>query len=522
MEDAAGIAHQSVVKPTMALPSYYAKKRRNKYIAIALMILSLLALTSIFGGYVMVRAEPLPSVETAKNPKEIPPPVFLFAITGGPGDLALNKPLDVAIHPNGNVYVTTSGPKFGTGRIEVFRPNGTYMFSFDKIDNNKKLVAPQYIAINAAGDVYVSDKRFRSVYIFGTDGTFKKKFKPDNKDDFTWIPLAMTFDKAGNLYVTDVGTVHRVLVFDKKGKLVRQIGTIGMIAKQGQMPGKFYFPNGIFIDTDGKIYVADSNNRRIQVFSDKGKYERIIETAGLPRGIAIDGSSRLYVVDALGHDVSVYKKTTKKGPVLTVFGGQGLQLGQMLFPNGLTLDKSQLRIFIADRENDRVDVFEWPDNEQSIAAPIRKGLSLAGLLIPFGLLLGMLFGRRRRFFADRQFMSNIVKHNHLVDLKNNTKRVFVAPATFEAFKGYKYGDLSAGDIMVQVTPGEAASKAVQKAHDLDEETAKIFAAAHRGIIKPRILAETEQAHLAALDLNMESMDHDLFAEMYNLPRTPKR
>ena len=513
---------KSVVLPTMALPRYYARKRRNKLIAIALMTIALLSLISIFGAYVSVRAEPLPKIEQAAKGQTLPPPGFLFAITGGPGDLALKKPLDVAIHPNGNIYVTTSTQKFGVGRIEVFQPNGTYMFSFDTIDKDQKLKAPNCIAASPSGDVYVSDKRLKTIFIFGANGTFKKRFVPDNNSDFAWVPMAMTFDSKGKLYVTDVGLIHRVLVFSKSGKLEREIGTMAMATKKGQFPGRFYFPNGVLVDRDGKIFVADSNNRRVQVFSSTGKFERIVETTGLPRGIAVDAKNRLYVVDALGHDVSVFKKGTKNGPVLTVFGGQGVQLGQMLYPNGLRLSGNQRRIFVADRENNRVDVFEWPESEVSLLEPAKKAIPLAGLLIPLGLLLGAIVGRRRRFFADRQFMSNIVRYNHLSDLQNNVKKVFVAPETYEYFKGYQEGDVKAADLMVRVNPDETAIKLNQKTHQLDEETAVIFAGAQRGITRPRILAETEAAHKAALELNMESMDHDLFAEFNNLPLKVKK
>ncbi len=517
MDNIIGNTPKSVVKPTMALPSYYAKKRRNKAIAIGLMILSILALTGIFGSYVMVRADPLPQIELAKKASELPPPVFVFAINGGPGDLALKKPLGVAIHPNGNVYVTSSMQNYGAGRVEAFTPTGTYLFAFDKIKDGT-LRAPVDVAVNSKGQVYVSDNRHKAVYVFSETGKFIKQFVPNNDPDFKWSPVGLAFDAKNNLYVTDVFSDHRVLVFSPDGAIKLNFGTTATIAKKGEYPGKFFFPNDVFIDRDGKIFVSDSNNRRIQVFSPKGKFERLIETAGLPRGITIDAKNRIYVVDALGHDVSVYKKTTKSGPVLTVFGGMGIQLGQMLYPNGLTISADGRRLFVADRENNRVDVFEWPDNEVSAFAPIKKAIPLAGLLIPFGLLLAAVFGRRRKFFADRQFMSNIVRYDHLADLKNNVKKVFVAPETFEYFKGYKEGDLSAADLMVQVKPDDSAIKFNQKTHKLDEETAVIFAGAQRGIVKPRILAETEAAHVAALELNMESMDHDLFVELNNLPK----
>lgn len=517
-----GIEAQSVVKPTMELPSYYARKRRRKLIAVGLMLLALLALLFVSLSYFLNRTEPLPTVTSKKaKAQTLPPPLIVYAISGGPGDLALKQPLSVAIHPNGNVYVTSRTAKYAVGRIEVFTPTGTYLFTFNKIKGGT-LGAPVDIAINSKGQVYISDNRKKAVFVFSTTGKFIKQFFPNNDTAFEWSPMGLAFDARDNLYVTDLYNEHRVLAFSPSGKMKLNIGTSASVNKKGEYPGKFFFPNEVFVDRDRKIYVADSNNRRIQVFSETGKFIRLIETAGLPRGIAIDAKNRLYVVDALGHDVSVYKKTTKSGPVLTVFGGMGIQLGQMLYPNYLALNKSGRRIYVADRENNRVDVFEWPDTEQPIIGPAKKLIPLAGVLLPLFLLLAYLLGRRRRFFADKYFIANIVTHNHLTDLKKKTKKVFVSIATYELFKDYVEGDLKGSDVLVEIDPDPEAVKAIMKKYDLDEETAILFAGAQRGLKKPRILAETKDAHLTALDMKMESMDHKLFVDTYDLAKKPEK
>ena len=68
----------------------------------------------------------------------------------------------------------------------------------------------------------------------------------------------------------------------------------------------FYFPNGVAVAKDGRVFVADGDNRRIQVFDDKGEFKQFIDTSGVPRGLAIDAKHRLYVVDALAHTVDLY------------------------------------------------------------------------------------------------------------------------------------------------------------------------------------------------------------------------
>lgn len=513
------INKESLVRPTMALASYFAKRKRTKMLMIALIMLGLAALLWMWSDFYSVRAEPLPDIQVGATEDTIAPPAILFAISGGPGELALNKPLDVALHPNGNIYVTTGTEKYGQGRVEVFAPSGEFQFTFSAAADGI-LQAPQSIAINSDGNVYVSDKRRKAIFVFTEKGKFISELKPNGDKEYKWDPMGLAFDKSDNLYVTDTYADHQVIVLTRTGKLKLKFGSTASAGKKGEYLGKFFFPNDVTVDNDNKnIYVADSNNRRVQVFSAEGKYLRVIETAGLPRGIFVDTNARLYVVDALGHDVSVFKKTAPTEPTaMTVFGGQGVELGQMLYPNGMTAEKDGRRVYVADRENDRIDVFEWPAGTQSVGSAVGKAIPLAGLLIPFGLMLTVLFGRRRRYFADRHFLDNVVEHNHLADLAKKTKKVFVAPDVFEAFKGYQEGELKAADVLTVIDPDDAAVNAASKTHNLAPEVATLFAGAQRGMVKPRILTEIKEAHLAALDRNIESMDHDLFTEYFRIPK----
>jgi len=75
-------------------------------------------------------------------------------------------------------------------------------------------------------------------------------------------------DKKGNIYVVDWGKKH-VQVFDNKGEYIHTIG------RQGQGPGEFGSPDGVFInDLNGEIYVPDGFS--IEVFSATGDYKRTI------------------------------------------------------------------------------------------------------------------------------------------------------------------------------------------------------------------------------------------------------
>ncbi len=483
--------------------------------ALILLLLSLITVALLFISYFFTREEPLPSSEKVEKGK-IQPPQFLFVITGGPGELQLKKPLDVKISPkNGRVYVTTRYQKYGKGRVEVFTPDGAYLYSFEDIGGGQTLRNPVYLAINAQGNVYVSDTRLKNVYIFSPEGKFIKKFVPNGDPDFEWNPLALTFDKKGYLYASNTYMDHEIVVFDANGKLKFRFGKRRYTLAKGQYKGDFYFPNGIVVDRDGRMFIADSNNRRVQVFSPQGKLIYIVESGGNPRGIAVDSHNRLYAVDALGHDVSVIRKTDRKGVAICIFGEQGVDFGQFQYPNGMGLDKAERRIYVTDRENDRVQVWGWPITG-GVSVPVRRGIAAGALAIPPIMLLLWLFMRRRRIYACNEFMEQIIDNQQLIQLSNKVRKVFVAPETYESLKGYVEGDLEIADVMRPIKIDETSIKSMEENQGLNHELATIFARARKGWKKPRILSEQDDTHIVAQKLGIESMDHELFVEQYSI------
>jgi len=91
---------------------------------------------------------------------------------------------------------------------------------------------------------------------------------PDQNLAF-YIPVNITLDAAGNMYVLDSGN-HRIQKFDPAGKYLATIG------RQGQGPGEFLYPSWLSVDAQGLIYVSDPNNNRVQVLTPEGKDHKTI------------------------------------------------------------------------------------------------------------------------------------------------------------------------------------------------------------------------------------------------------
>jgi len=293
---------------------------------------------------------PLPDIwyTTAPLPVRDSPPAYLFSIYD------IDKPLGVAVDPAGQrICVTQTG---GDCNTLVYDSEGNHMLTLAPPGTTPAERAPSYTVIDQIGTVYVSDRMRHTIDMYNDEGAYLGTFTTDNGSDMSWSPLGLAFDSSWNLFVTDLtDTKHRVMVFNPSGELVLEFG------QSGQVEGSFSFPNDVAVDGSGQIFVADSNNMRIQGFSSQGTFIGGFssggeEQVGFPRGIDIEGNY-LYVVDTFDHKVKVFDIEMGMEPVFN-FGRQGSGNGEFNFPNGLALD-AKGRIYIADRENNCVRVFGY-------------------------------------------------------------------------------------------------------------------------------------------------------------------
>lgn len=257
----------------------------------------------------------------------------------------------VAVSPNGNNVYVVDQP---LARIWHFGANGKLLGTFggprDKVAKSA-LSTPTYVACAPNGDVYVTDRSALRVTVFTAAGVYKNDFGPSDPT-LTWSPLAIYVAKNYDVYITDASAdVHRVLVFDKNGKLKFQFG------KSGSDRGDLAYPNGISISANGNIFIADSNNARVQEFDSKGKFKRILPgDFSRPIGIAATYDNTVDVVEMFGHNVQAFDAGT--GAILYTYGKQGIKDGEFSYPMGIAISKSG-RVFIADRQNRRLQIWQY-------------------------------------------------------------------------------------------------------------------------------------------------------------------
>ncbi len=222
------------------------------------------------------------------------------------------RPFGVALDGDENVYVAEEEAK----RVVVFDRFGHKIRTI----TSDKLIRPTGVAIDRIRKrLYVADPAMKAspdhtVKTFDLEGKFLGTIGKGkgNCQGCLFFPTYVAVDKAGNVYVSS--TMSAVVeVFDLHGNYLKTIGG------RGTNFGMFDKPKGVAIDSFGNIHVVDSGWSNVQIFNQKGEvllfYGGRGDYPGLmrnPTGIAIDKDNKIYVADYLNYRVAVYQLVNTK------------------------------------------------------------------------------------------------------------------------------------------------------------------------------------------------------------------
>lgn len=152
----------------------------------------------------------------------------------------------------------------------------------------------------------------------------------------------------GDLYVSDGYGNSRIVCFDSSGKFKFAWG------KRGDGPGEFFHPHNIVIGPDQRIYVADRDNRRLQLFTMTGKHlETRPETGGV-FGLDLDPEGKRLFYTVCRPDWHGVVITALDGGKLGEIGGKGKAPGQFDLPHSLVYDPAGNALFVGEVNNHRI------------------------------------------------------------------------------------------------------------------------------------------------------------------------
>lgn len=223
--------------------------------------------------------------------------------------------------------------------ILKFDANGNLVKSF----GSGMLIFPHGIHVDRDGNVWITDGQDnapqapappagaaptpptpRSGPLPGaTKGHQVYKFSPDGKllltlgkpggaadPDYFFQPNDVIVGPDGSIFVSEGhgGTNSRILKFSKDGQKVVQV-----IGKKGKGPGEFDQPHALAFDSQGRLFVGDRGNNRVQILDQNGKFIADWPQFSRPSGIYIDRNDTLYVADSESGSVNQAHGAWKRG-----------------------------------------------------------------------------------------------------------------------------------------------------------------------------------------------------------------
>lgn len=267
-----------------------------------------------------------------------------------PGEF--NEPKDLAIGPDGSIYVADTF----NHRIQKLDAEGDFLKVWgSEGEAPGQFKEPWGIAVDPDGFVYVADTWNHRVQQFDLDGKLVAVIGPDRVGIGTmpgefYGPRDIAVDSDGNVYVTDTGN-HRIQVFGIRGEFIASFG------EKGAADGYFHEPVGIAIDTEGNLLVADTWNQRVQKLKATGEHLASWPVLGWSGEsvlnkpyIAVDSQNNLYITDPENHRVAKYGPD---GQPQNAWGNPGTDATSVRLPTGIAIDDEGY-ILLADSSNNRI------------------------------------------------------------------------------------------------------------------------------------------------------------------------
>ena len=234
-----------------------------------------------------------------------------MAFTIGAGDFRYEYQPGWARLPSGMSLQGPSGVAVdSTDHVYVFQRRGPAVLKFDRSGQMQGVWQRQdgvpadahHIHVGPDDTVYLTDRDAHQVLLYDTGGHFLRSLGTRDQAALQAPfnhPADVCAAPSGELYVADGygnSSIHR---FSAAGDYIASFGS------PGSGPGQFRVPHSVRVSHDGRVYVADRENHRVQVFTSEGDFLTEWTDFKCPMGVHIDANQVVYVTDQIPR-VSIY------------------------------------------------------------------------------------------------------------------------------------------------------------------------------------------------------------------------
>ena len=299
--------------------------------------------------------------------------VFLLQALSAPDPAQMEKAPDLGYVPVPQSLQLPAGMSLGApssaaftraGHLLVFNRGANPLIEFDadgafvRSLGPRGYTRPHGLRVDATGNIWTTDVNGHTVTKLSPQGevllTLGTKGQAGDWNEAAGSrllnePTDVAIGSGGEIFVTagHGNADPRVLKFDKTGRFMRSWGG------KGTGPGQFDVAHSIVVDSTGMVYVADRQNRRLQVFDLDGKFIKEWKYAGLPCGLYLDSSQQMYLATGFAGQIL---KLDRSGKAIAATGQPGKALGEFGEAHLMTLGPKG-EIFVADPVNQSLHKF---------------------------------------------------------------------------------------------------------------------------------------------------------------------
>jgi peptidylamidoglycolate lyase len=268
-----------------------------------------------------------------------------------PDGLVLGQVAGVDVDSKGDVFVLHRAERFWAGEvIELeFIASPTVLVldgvSGEVIDQwgAETFVMPHGLTIDNEDHIWLTDVGLHQVFEFDRAGnllmTLGERGVPGEDAAHFNMPTDVAIAPDGSFFVSDGYINSRITKFSRDGEYIASWGTKGAGA------GQFDVPHSLALDSQGRVYVADRGNARIQVFNETGQFikEWKDPSLGRPWAVRIDATGTIFVVDGGDQNefwpdrARVLKLDSEGNTIVAAFGSYGNAPGQFIWPHSIAI-----------------------------------------------------------------------------------------------------------------------------------------------------------------------------------------